>query len=161
VIGSRHILRVRARETAIRLSRFDLPLAIVLVESSLRPRWKRVVEYAVCAIFSFIGSSRAEDLTLGMAQVRLRTIRGFLAEEGHRWDWRMVVSVCERPGPAAAMAAWYLSMSDHDGPVSKHYTGRPNVYYESLVALVLEEFARVRRRVPSAGAEYGTRARRV
>ncbi len=109
-----------------------MPAAVLLVETSLRPIWLRIVEYIYLKVCETIVPNRAMQVTVGLAQMKVWLWKEFLKSEFGKApsiaDW-------ENPTVNYYAVRWYLSrgvaLSLLD--ISRIYTGQANRYYATLL----------------------------
>ncbi len=116
-----------------------LPAAVLWIETSLRPIWIRIAEYAYLKVCEILVPSRARQITIGLAQMKVWLWKDFMKTEFDK-----VPSITDWENPVINFYAvkWYLSRNKTSLSlleVSYIYTGQANRYYAKLLeeALIL------------------------
>lgn len=117
---------------SLRLRRCDDAVVITAIEAELRGLLWRFLEYCAWVFLRTTAPARAGRLTVGLSQVRVQTIAGFLScSENDLKIWQLL-SLGERYRSACELSAFALCTTDRAGSVSRRYTGVHNRYYERL-----------------------------
>ena len=136
LLGQSHPLRKSARAAAIYTGRCDDGLAVTLVESYFRPRWRRYLEYAWLLLPGALKRKVRSDPTVGMSQVRASALSRETRSDNVLARLRQIVSAGESIDLAAAAAATHLSSCPRGQSISRFYTGLHNPFYDALVESV-------------------------
>lgn len=110
-----------------------LPVAVLWVETSLRPIWIRVIEYIYVKICKILAPNKAKQITIGLAQMKLCYWNEYMKTKLDK-----VPSIADLENPVINYHAikWYFS---RNGTVltlldvSRSYTGQINTYYATLL----------------------------
>lgn len=109
-------------------------LALIVVETYIRPKWARIGEYALLAIARVIARERAARLTVGLCQMRLSIWEQFMSSSTRQdfEDPRSNYWAC-----VAYLNSYDIDESSPPDEVTMMYTGSRNPYYTALYHLAL------------------------
>jgi len=112
-----------------------LPVAVLWVETTLRPISIRIAEYIYFKVCMILALNQAKQMTVGLAQMKVWLWEEFLKKEFGR-----APSIADWENPVINFYAvkWYLLQNNASSSlldISRIYTGQVNRYY----AILLEE----------------------
>lgn len=111
-----------------------LPAAVLWVEMAMRPLGRRMLEYLSLLICKMVAPQRGNQLTVGLAQMKVWLWNEFMQEQLNRVpsieDW-------ENPVLNYYAVKWYLMRHGVSNAscldISRVYTGQTNKYYAALL----------------------------